>query len=116
MHKTRRDSQPGFLPPSLLSEARFPLKSEYKYISGDQIKSDSFSIGGNVIGEIKIDINDLIVRYIGDVPNLTGNLLNQGNTKALFTTIEIQSNNPTGSKSEQEHRADNIYTPIPRGS
>jgi hypothetical protein len=64
-----------------------------QYISGDQIKSDSFSIGGNVVGEIKIDINDLIVRYIGDVPNLTGNLLNQGNTKALFTTIEIQSNN-----------------------
>src|SRR5215217_2059280 len=63
-----------------------------QYISGDQIKSDSFSIGGNVMGEIKIDINDLLVRYIGDVPNLTGNLLNQGNTKALFTTIEIQSN------------------------
>ena len=66
-----------------------------QYISGDQIKSDSFSIGGNVIGEIKIDINDLLVRYIGDIPNLTGNLLNQGNTKALFTTIEIQSNSPT---------------------
>jgi hypothetical protein len=66
-----------------------------QYISGDQIKSDSFSIGGNVIGEIKIDINDLLIRYIGDIPNLTGNLLNQGNTKALFTTIEIQSNSPT---------------------
>jgi hypothetical protein len=63
-----------------------------QYISGDQLKSDSFSLGGNVVGEIKIDINDLIVRDIGDVPNLTGNLLNQGNTKALFTTIEIQSN------------------------
>jgi hypothetical protein len=63
-----------------------------QYISGDQLKSDSFSLGGNVLGEIKIDINDLLVRDIGDVPNLTGNLLNQGNTKALFTTIEIQSN------------------------
>jgi hypothetical protein len=58
-----------------------------QYISGDQLKSDSFSLGGNVLGEIKIDINDLLVRDIGDVPNLTGNLLNQGNTKALFTTI-----------------------------
>ena len=63
-----------------------------QYISGDQIKSDSFSLGGNIIGEIKIGTNELSVRYIGDVPNLTGNLLNQGNTKALFTTIEMLRN------------------------
>jgi hypothetical protein len=71
-----------------------PISFEVRvqYVSGDQIKSDSFSLGGSVIGEIKISINDLSVRYIGDVPNLTGNLLNQGNTKALFTTIELQSN------------------------
>jgi hypothetical protein len=81
-----------------------------QYISGDQIKSDSFSIGGNVVGEIKIDIHDLIVRYIGDVPNLTGNLLNQGNTKALFTTIEIQSNNnPTSAN--QSRIVPITYTP-----
>jgi hypothetical protein len=80
-----------------------------QYISGDQIKSDSFSIGGNVIGEIKIDINDLLVRYIGDVPNLTGNLLNQGNTKALFTTIEIQSNNTTAAN--QSRIVPITYTP-----
>ncbi len=66
-----------------------------QYISGDQLKSDSFSLGGNVVGEIKIDVNDLLVRDIGEVPNLTGNLLNQGNTKALFTTIEIESIPPT---------------------
>jgi hypothetical protein len=60
-----------------------------QYISGDQIKSDSFSLGGNVIGEIEIGINELAIRNVGDVPNLTGNLLNQGNTNALFTTIEI---------------------------
>ena len=60
-----------------------------QYISGDQIKTDSFSIGGNVIGEIKIGINELSIRNIGDVPNLTGNLLNQGNTNALFTAIEM---------------------------
>jgi hypothetical protein len=66
-----------------------------QYISGDQIKSDSFSIGGNVMGEIEIAVNDLSVRYIGDVPNLTGNLLNQGNTNALFTTIELRRSNST---------------------
>jgi hypothetical protein len=60
-----------------------------QYISGDQIKTDSFSLGGNVIGEIKIGINELSIRNIGDVPNLTGNLLNQGNTNALFTAIEM---------------------------
>jgi hypothetical protein len=60
-----------------------------QYISGDQIKTESFSLGGNVIGEIKIGINELSIRNIGDVPNLTGNLLNQGNTNALFTAIEM---------------------------
>jgi hypothetical protein len=71
-----------------------------QYISGDQLKSDSFSLGGNVVGEIKIRTTDLLVRDVGDVPNLTGNLLNQGNTKALFTTIEIQSNpTPTNQSS-----------------
>jgi hypothetical protein len=44
------------------------------------------------MGEIEIAVNDLSVRYVGDVPNLTGNLLNQGNTNALFTTIELRSN------------------------
>jgi hypothetical protein len=79
-----------------------------QYISGDQIKSDSFSLGGNVMGEIKIDINDLSVRYIGDVPNLTGNLLNQGNTGALFTTIEMQRN-PT--PANQSSLVPITYTP-----
>ncbi|MDQ3872227.1 MAG: hypothetical protein M3258_01270 [Thermoproteota archaeon] len=63
-----------------------------QYILGDQLKSDSFSLGANVMGEIRINVNDLAIKYIGDSPNLTGNLLNQGNTKALFTTIEMQRN------------------------
>jgi hypothetical protein len=90
-----------------------PISFEVRvqYISGDQIKSDSFSIGGNVVGEIKIDINDLLIRYIGDVPNLTGNLLNQGNTKALFTTIEIQSNNPTAANESSSSIVPITYTP-----
>ena len=75
------------------SPVSFEVRIEY--ISGDQIKSDSFSLGGNVMGEIEIAVNDLSVRYIGDVPNLTGNLLNQGNTNALFTTIELRRSNST---------------------
>jgi uncharacterized membrane protein len=78
-----------------------PISFEVRvqYVSGDQVKSDSFSLGGNVMGEIKIDINDLAVTNVGDVPNLTGNLLNQGNTKALFTTIEMQKNPTQGNQS-----------------
>ncbi|MDQ3847739.1 MAG: hypothetical protein M3261_02145, partial [Thermoproteota archaeon] len=70
-----------------------------QYISGDQIKTDSFSLGGNVIGEIKINANELSIRNIGEVPNLTGNLLNQGNTNALFTTIEVLRNPAAGNQS-----------------
>ncbi|MFL6502075.1 MAG: hypothetical protein ACJ70W_00915, partial [Nitrososphaera sp.] len=70
-----------------------------QYISADQLKTDTFSLGGNVIGEIKISANELSIRNIGDVPNLTGNLLNQGNTNALFTTIEMQRDPAAGNQS-----------------
>jgi hypothetical protein len=60
----------------------------------------SFEVGVQYIsGEIEIAVNDLSVRDIGDVPNLTGNLLNQGNTQALFTTIEMQSNSTSQDQS-----------------
>ena len=29
------------------------------------------------------------VNYIGGTPNIVGNLLNEGNTVALFTTVEL---------------------------
>ena len=79
-----------------------------QYVSGDQIKSDSFSLGGNVVGEIKISINDLSIREIGDVPNLTGDLLNQGNTKALFTSIEMQE---VPAQANQSTLVPTTYTP-----
>ena len=54
-------------------------------------------MGANVIGDITVNINDLAINYIGGNPNLVGNILNKGNTLALFTTIEIlsSSSNPT---------------------
>ena len=60
------------------------------------------------MGEIEIAVNDLSVRYIGDVPNLTGNLLNQGNTNALFTTIELRTNSTSP---EQNSIVPISYTP-----
>src|ERR687891_213977 len=60
-----------------------------EYISGGQSKTDSLSIGAYVDGEIRIKAYDFAVNDIGGTPNLVGNLLNQGNTIALFTTVEM---------------------------
>ena len=60
-----------------------------EYISGGQSKTDSLGIGAYVDGEIKIKAYDFAINDIGGTPNLVGNLLNQGNTIALFTTVEI---------------------------
>ena len=65
------------------------FKVSIQYIYNNQVKSDSLNLGANVIGDITVDINDLAVNYIGGNPNLVGNILNKGNTLALFTTIEL---------------------------
>src|SRR5918995_1597724 len=79
----------------------FTINAEY--ISGRQSKSDSLSIGAYVDGEIKIKAYDFAINDIGGTPNLVGNLLNQGNTIALFTTVEMintgQANTSTSSSS-----------------
>jgi len=59
------------------------------YSSNGQSSSVGFVMGTYVAGEIVIRIYDLAINYIGDTPNLVGNLLNEGNTAALFTTIEL---------------------------
>lgn len=74
-----------------------------EYISGGQSKTDSLNIGAYVDGEIRIKAYDFAINDIGGTPNLVGNLLNQGNTIALFTTVEMintgQSNASTSSAS-----------------
>lgn len=65
----------------------FTINAEY--ISGRQSKIDSLSIGAYVDGEINIKAYDFAINDIGGTPNLVGNLLNQGNTIALFTTVEM---------------------------
>ena len=59
--------------------------------NGQELKTDSFDIGAVVIGDIKIEPNNLGIRYIGDTPNLVGNLLNKGNSGALFTNLQVLS-------------------------
>jgi hypothetical protein len=60
-----------------------------EYIERGQSKTDSLDIGAYVDGQIRIRSYDLAINNIGGTPNLVGNLLNEGNTVALFTTIEL---------------------------
>jgi hypothetical protein len=61
-----------------------------QYIKNNQeLKTNSFDIGAIVTGEIKIDANNLAIRYVGNTPSLVGSLLNKGNTGALFTNLEV---------------------------
>ena len=69
----------------------FTLDAEY--ISGGKSKKDSLSIGAYIQGQITIRSYEVAIESIGGVLNLVGNLLNEGNTVALFTTIEIINNN-----------------------
>jgi hypothetical protein len=64
-----------------------------EYISGGKSKKDSLSIGAYIQGQITIRTYDVAIENIGGILNLVGNLLNEGNTVALFTTIEIINNN-----------------------
>src|SRR5215208_2249045 len=77
-----------------------------EYISGGQSKTDSLSIGAYVDGVIKIEAYDFALNDIGGTPNLVGNLLNQGNTIALFTAVEMintgQANMLTSSSTTTE--------------
>jgi hypothetical protein len=63
-----------------------------EYISGGKSKKDSLSIGAYIQGQITIRTYDVAIENIGGILNLVGNLLNEGNTVALFTTIEIINN------------------------
>ena len=74
----------------------FTLDAEY--ISGGKSKRDSLTIGAYIQGQITIRTYDVSIENIGGVLNLVGNLLNEGNTVALFTTIEIINNNEVSSK------------------
>jgi hypothetical protein len=92
-----------------------------QYVSVGQSKTDSLNLGAYITGEIKIAINDVAINYIGGVPNLVGSLLNQGNTQALFTTIELVQNpfSPSHLPDNQSLAAGGIgnkSTNVPRSS
>lgn len=64
---------------------------DVKYLSSGQSRTESVDLGAYVDGEISISAYEVEVNYIGGTPNIVGNLLNEGNTLALFTTVELVS-------------------------
>lgn len=59
------------------------------YIAEDEEKTDTLNLGAFVTGDITIQVYDLAVNYVGNIPNIVGSVLNQGNTVALYTSIQM---------------------------
>ncbi len=60
-----------------------------QHLSAGQPEIETAELGTYVDGEISIRAYEIGVTYIGGRPNITGNLLNEGNVLALFTTVEV---------------------------
>ncbi|MGC2575328.1 MAG: hypothetical protein WA364_27800, partial [Candidatus Nitrosopolaris sp.] len=69
--------------------------------NGYLVRTTSFNLGAVVVGLIQLGINNLNVRYTGDSHALSGNILNQGNTAALFSTIKLLTPTPISSESNK---------------
>ena len=59
------------------------------YVSRGQSLTNSLTLGAFVVGSIKLQLYDLSVSSSGGSSGITGNLLNQGSTTGLFTTIQL---------------------------
>ena len=63
------------------------------YVLGGKTRTDSINLGAYIEGQVRITSYDVSVNEIGGVPNLGGNLLNEGNTMAFFTRVQIVNPN-----------------------
>lgn len=63
------------------------------YVLGDEEKTDTMNLGAFITGDVNINVYDLSVNYVANAPNLVGNILNQGNTAALYTNVQLLSAN-----------------------
>ena len=59
------------------------------YVSKSQTQSNSLTLGTFVVGDIKLQLYSLTATTGGSSQGLTGNLLNQGSTTGLFTTVDL---------------------------
>ena len=69
------------------SPASFTLTANY--VSKGQALTNSLTLGTFVVGDIKLQIYGLTTSSSGGISNIVGNLLNQGSTTALFTTVQL---------------------------
>jgi hypothetical protein len=60
-----------------------------QYISHGQSQVGSFILGGTVVGSIRVSASGIGINYIAGAPNLVGNLLNEGNTIGLYSTVQL---------------------------
>jgi hypothetical protein len=63
------------------------------YVLGGKTRTDSINLGAYIEGQVRVTTYDVSVNEIGGVPNLGGNLLNEGNTMAFFTRVQIVNPN-----------------------
>ena len=59
------------------------------YVSKGQSQTNSLTLGAFVVGDIKLQVYGLTATTTSGTTNLVGNLLNQGSTTALFTTVQL---------------------------
>jgi len=59
------------------------------YVSKSQTQSNSLTLGTFVVGDIKLQLYTLTVNSVGNSQSISGNLLNQGSTTGLFTTVDL---------------------------
>src|SRR5574338_330875 len=61
------------------------------YVGNGEERTDALTLGAFVTGDVTLKVYDISVNYVGDVPNIIGSVLNQGNTNALYTNVELVS-------------------------
>jgi len=63
------------------------------YVSKGQTQSNSLTLGAFVVGDIKLQIYSLSLSSSGGASTIGGNILNQGSTTGLFSTVDL-ANSP----------------------
>ncbi|MCX8191334.1 MAG: hypothetical protein N3F06_00825, partial [Nitrososphaerales archaeon] len=91
VERMKNVSIPIYVNPEVAEKAiNLLITSQYSGESGT-IRVESETLGIYVQGLIKISIHDLSLSYIGRAPVISGSILNEGNTKALFTRIALST-------------------------
>ncbi|HET7149144.1 MAG TPA: hypothetical protein VFI73_11670 [Candidatus Nitrosopolaris sp.] len=84
-----------------------------------QVKTTSFNLGAMVVGDIQLRVSNLSVRYNGNTPTLVGKILNEGNSAALYASVDMaqmtqgqsQTETPVSLSSTSNNNFGTILTP-----